>query len=170
MAGWVVEKLSSEHERESFDCGKELLNNFLKQLATQYRKKNLGQTYVVATPNRRVIGYYTISTSRVDFDNVPDDLRRKYPQLPIPVILLGRLAADKAFQGQGVGKTLLVKALRQAAQLSDTVGVAAVEVHAIDDDARNFYLKYGFTPLMDDQLHLYLPIKTIHTLLEQDTV
>lgn len=167
--GWVVEKLSSDHERESFDCGKELLNSFLKRLANQYRKKNLGQTYVVATPDKRVIGYYTISTSRVDFDNVPDDLRRQYPQIPIPVVLLGRLAVDKAFQSQGIGKTLLVKALRQAGELAETIGIAAVEVHAIDDKARGFYLKYGFTSLTDDQQHLYLPIKTINKLLELRT-
>jgi GNAT superfamily N-acetyltransferase len=167
--GWVVERLSSDHERESFDCGKELLNNFLKRLATQYRKKNLGQTYVIATPDKRVIGYYTISTSRVDFDNVPDDLRRQYPQIPIPVVLLGRLAVDKAFQSQGVGRTLLVKALHQAGELAETVGIAAVEVHAIDDEARGFYLKYGFTSLTDDQHHLYLPIKTINKLLELGT-
>jgi GNAT superfamily N-acetyltransferase len=165
--GWVVEKLSSDHEREKFDCGKELLNNFLKRLASQYRKKNLGQTYVITTPDKQVIGYYTISTSRVDFDDVPDDLRRQYPQIPIPVVLLGRLAVDKEFQGQGVGKTLLVEALRQAGGLAEAVGIAAVEVHAIDDEARAFYLSYGFTSLVDDNQHLYLPIKTIKKLLEQ---
>jgi GNAT superfamily N-acetyltransferase len=116
-----------------------------------------------------VVGYYTISTSRVDFDNVPDDLRRQYPQIPISVVLLGRLAVDKAFQGQGVGKTLLVKALRQAAELSNAIGIAAVEVPALDDQARAFYLKYGFTALSDDQKHLYLPIRTVKKLLEQAT-
>lgn len=164
--GWLVEKLGSDHDRETFDCGKELLNNFLKRLANQYRKKNLGQTYVVAAADKRVIGYYTISTSRVDFDDVPDDLRRQYPQIPIPVVLLGRLAVDKAFHGQGVGRTLLVKALRQAAEVADTVGIAAVEVHAIDDEARSFYLKYGFVSLVDDPHHLYLPIRTVKRLLE----
>jgi GNAT superfamily N-acetyltransferase len=166
--GWVVEKLSSDHDREAFDCGKELLYKFLKRLAIQYRKKSLGQTYVVATPDKRVIGYYTISTSRVNLDYVPDDLRRHYPQIPIPVVLLGRLAVDKAFQGQGVGKTLMVKALRQAGEVAETVGVAAVEVHALDDEARDFYLKYGFTSLADDRHHLYLPIRTIMRLMEQD--
>ena len=166
---WVVEKLGSDHEREGFECGKELLNNFLKRLATQYRKKNLGHTYVIATPDKRVIGYYTISTSRVDFDDVPNDFRRQYPEIPIPVVLLGRLAVDKAFHGQGVGKTLLVKALRQAAEVAETVGIVAVEVHAIDDEARAFYLKYGFISLMDDLRHLYLPIKTIKKLLGPET-
>lgn len=163
---WEVEKLRAEHERESFDCGKELLNNFLKRLAGQYRKKNLGQTYVMATPEHRVVGYYTISTSRVDFDNVPSELRRQYPPIPIPVALLGRLAVDRAYQGRGVGRALLVNALRRAADVADVMGLAAVEVHALDDEARSFYLKYGFTSLIDDRHHLYLPIKTIKHLIE----
>jgi predicted GNAT family N-acyltransferase len=163
---WVVEKLGSQHDRELFDCGKETLNNFIKKLATQYRKKNLGQTFVAVSPEMQVIGYYTISTSRVDFDSIPDHLRRKFPQVPVPVVLLGRLAVDNNYKGCGVGKTLLVTALRQAAALSDTIGIAAVEVDAIDDDARTFYLKYGFTSLEDDRSHLYLPIKTIKYLTE----
>ena len=158
---WVVEKLTSAHQRDAFECGKPLLDNFLHKLAGQYRKKNLGQTYVVALPDKRVIGYYTISTSRVDFREVPDGLRRRFPEIPIPVVLLGRLAVDRAYRGQGVGKTLLVKALRQVAELSERIGIEAVEVHALDEEARSFYLKYGFTSLTDDPHHLYLPIKTI---------
>jgi GNAT superfamily N-acetyltransferase len=163
---WAVEKLSSGHDRKSFDCGNELLNNFLQRLASQYSRKNLGRTYVALTPDNQVIGYYTISTNRVDFENVPDDLARHYPPIPIPVVLLGRLAVDKRFQGRGVGRLLLVKALRQAAELSDAIGIAAVEVHAIDNQARSFYLRYGFTSLLDDRHHLYLPLKTIRKLIE----
>ncbi len=161
---WAIEKLNSEHRREDFDCGQELLNNFIKYLATQYRQKNLGQTYVSATADQRVVGYYTLSTSRVDFQNVPDDLKKRFPEIPIPVVLLGRLAVDRTVQGQGLGKTLLVRALRQSAELSESIGIAAVEVHALDDQAREFYLKYGFTELHDDRFHLYLPIKMIKKL------
>jgi GNAT superfamily N-acetyltransferase len=120
---WVIEKLATHHDRTSFDCGHERLNNFLKNLATQYRKKNLGQTYVAVAPEERVVGYYTISTSRVDFKNVPDLLRKRLPPIPIPVVLLGRLAMDKRNQGQGVGKALLVKALRQAVEFSERIGL-----------------------------------------------
>jgi ribosomal protein S18 acetylase RimI-like enzyme len=161
---WVVEKLTSQHDRSAFDCGNTPLNNFLMKLATQYRKKNLGQTYVAVSPENRVIGYYTISTSRVDFQNITDDLRQRFPQIPVPTVLLGRLAVDNAYKDQGLGKTLLVKALRQAAAFSDSIGIAAVEVDAIDDEARGFYLKYGFTSLKDDQRHLYLPIQTVKQL------
>jgi GNAT superfamily N-acetyltransferase len=163
---WTVEKLSSEHDRTSFDCGNDLLNNFIQKLASQYSRKNLGRTYVATMQDKQVVGYYTISTSRVDFENVPEELARHYPGIPIPVVLLGRLAVDKRFQRQGVGKLLLVRALRQAAELSEAVGIAAVEVHAVDNEARHFYLKYGFTALLDDQHHLYLPVKTIKKLIE----
>ena len=158
---WVVEKLTAEHPRDTFDCGQKPLNNFIQKLAGQYRKKNLGQTYVAALPDKRVVGYYTISTSRVDFQTIPPDLRKRFPEIPIPVVLLGRLAVDKTHHGQGLGKTLLVKALRQAVDLSQIIGITAVEVHALDDQARAFYLKYGFTSLIDDPHHPYMPIKTI---------
>ena len=164
---WVIEKLSSEHKKDTFDCGREPLNNFIQKFAGQYRKKNLGQTYVATLPDKRVIGYYTISTSRVDFQTIPADLRKRFPEIPIPVILLGRLAVDKTHRGQGLGKTLLVKALRQAVDLSQIIGIAAVEVHALDDQARDFYQKYGFTSLVDDHHHLYMPIKTISKLLTE---
>lgn len=165
---WTVEQLRSDHDRESFDCGKDLLNNFLKNLATQYRKKNLGQTYVAVDRQKRVLGYFTISTSRVDFENVPDELRRQFPRIPVPVILVGRLAVDQQFQGQGLGKVLLVAALRLSARLANEVGVAAVQVDALDEEARDFYLKYGFTSLADDRRHLYLPIKTIKKLVDKE--
>lgn len=158
---WVIAKLSSQHDRSSFDCGKPQLNNFIQKLATQYRRRNLGQTYVAVSSANCVIGYYTISTSRVDFANVPDDLRRRFPQIPIPVVLLARLAVDNTYKGHGLGRALLVTALRQAAALSDTIGIAAVEVDAIDDEARSFYRNYGFTSLRDDPRHLYLPIQVI---------
>jgi GNAT superfamily N-acetyltransferase len=63
--------------------------------------------------------------------------------------------------GRGLGKRLLLDALRRTLAIAQSVGIHAVEVVAIDDAARNFYLKYGFSPLLDDANHLYLPIKTI---------
>ena len=95
-----------------------------------------------------------------------DALHAHHPDTPS--WYLGTLGVDPAFQGRGVGKTLLVKALRQAAELSDKIGIAAVEVHALDEEARSFYLKYGFTSLIDDRNHLYLPTKTIKRIVESN--
>jgi GNAT superfamily N-acetyltransferase len=86
------------------------------------------------------------------------------PRLDVPVVLIGRLAVDQSVQGQGLGALLLVDALRRSAQISEQVGIRAVEVDALDDAAKNFYLKFGFRPLLDDPRHLFMPMHEIRKL------
>ena len=100
---------------------------------------------------------------RVVFENLP--LKAKLPpHVPVPVVLLGRLAVDEARRGRGLGELLLMHALWRAEQIGRQAGVYAVEVDALSDAATRFYLKYGFTPLLDDPRHLYLPMKGIEAL------
>lgn len=157
----IIESLSSKHDRSSFDCGEQSLNTYLKQYARQNDVKGLGRTYVAVEPGQTQIeGYYTISTGAVTFEQVPE----KLPRYPIPVVHLGRLAVDLRSQGKALGELLLIDALKRAAQASEQLGIYAVEVRALNENARRFYLKYGFTPLLDDELHLYLSMKTIRKL------
>jgi predicted N-acetyltransferase YhbS len=86
------------------------------------------------------------------------------PRHPVPVILLARLAVDLGARGQGIGRVLLVDALRRSLAIAEQLGVFAVVVDAIDDQARDFYLKFDFRELTDDRMHLYLPIKFIRKL------
>jgi GNAT superfamily N-acetyltransferase len=86
------------------------------------------------------------------------------PKIAVPVVLLGRLAVDRTVQGQGLGAHLLIDALRRTECLAEAVGIRAVEVDAIDDAARRFYLKFGFGPLADDPNHLFLPLHVIRKL------
>jgi predicted N-acetyltransferase YhbS len=79
----------------------------------------------------------------------------------VPVVLLARLAVDQTTQGSGLGEALLVHAMRQCLQLAEKLGIHAIEVDAIDPSAAASYAKYGFVPLLDQPLHLYLPIATI---------
>jgi GNAT superfamily N-acetyltransferase len=95
------------------------------------------------------------------FQEVPTAAAKKLPKHPVPVILLARLAVDQAAQRQGLGRLLLVDAMKRCLQLSKELGVHAIEVEAIDGEAKQFYLKYGFAALEDSELHLYLPIATI---------
>ena len=113
----------------------------------------------------KVLGYYTLAASAVAFDQLPADAARKLPKHPLPVVLLARLAVDRSAQGQRLGEGLLLDALQRALGVSAGLGVHAVEVDAIDDAAIAFYRKYGFTPLLDDAHHLYLPIATVEVLL-----
>ena len=155
-----IESLQPRYDWGAFDCGVTSLNEYLKRYARQNAAKDLGVTYVaVALPEATFIsGYYTLVGSAVARTVLPET---NLPNYPIPSALIGRLAVDQTQQGQGLGRLLLLDALRRAQRLSETMGLFAVEVVALDEAARAFYLKYGFLPLQDDALHLYLPIKTI---------
>lgn len=162
MADWCVEALDRTHERAEFACGKDLLDRFIRNLVTQYEKRRLGRIYVAVRVNeKRVLGYFTLASGAIAFENVPDLASRKLPRHPVPVILLARLAVDQATQGQGLGRFLLRDALQRCQLIANQLGVHAVEVHAIDEEARAFYAKYGFVSLQDNPLHLFLPMATI---------
>jgi len=159
---FVIEKLSSRHDRSAFDCGIEELNAYLKKYSGQHERRGISRTYVAVEEGENpALGYYSISSGAVSFDAVPENL----PRHPVPVALIGRLAVDKRARGHGLGETLLVHALRSAQRASAVVGIYAVVVDAWDEAARKFYLKYGFNELKDDRLHLYLSMRVIRQLL-----
>ncbi|HZY86446.1 MAG TPA: GNAT family N-acetyltransferase [Gemmataceae bacterium] len=162
MADWQIERLDKSHQRGEFCCGKAPLDDFLRSLVSQYEKRGLGRTYVAVKPGeKRAYGYYTLASGAVAFAALPTEVARKLPRHPVPVALLGRLAVDQAAQGQGLGAELLMDALHRCLGLSQSLGLFAVEVVAIDDEAKRFYEKYDFLPLLDAERHLYLPMKTI---------
>jgi GNAT superfamily N-acetyltransferase len=162
MVEWLVEPLDSLHERADFSCGKGSLDNFLRALVSQYEKRRLGRTYVaVRSGEKKVLGYFTLASASVVFENLPPKVKKKLPCHPVPVVLLARLAVDQGAQGQGLGRLLLVDALERCLQLLHELGIHAVEVTALDEPAKTFYEKYGFVALGDNSFHLYLPIATI---------
>ena len=162
---WDIQRLAKSHELAPFDCGKTPLNDWLKQLAGQYERRDLARTYVaVRTGQPSVCGYYAVSSHQVRYEALPADQAKGLPHIDVPVVLLGRLAVDRALQGQGLGQHLLVDALRRANHISQHLGVRAVEVHAIDEEARRFYRKFGFVSLDDDRRHLYLSIRVVRKL------
>jgi len=155
---FIIEPLDKSHQRENFDCGEISLNDFLRKYARQNAERGLGRTFVAVLPGeKRVLGYYTLSSGSIAFDAVPE----KLPRYPIPVAHLGRLAVDSSMRGQGLGELLLIDALERTVIISGEFGIYAVELFALTGRAKQFYLKYGFVSLKDDDKHLYLPVKTI---------
>jgi GNAT superfamily N-acetyltransferase len=168
MADWQIERLERGHVRDSFSCGKPPLDEFIHRLVSQYEKRNLGRTYVAVRPgDKQVLGYYTLASGAISFQNLPETSARKLPRHPVPVILLARLAVDLSVQGKGRGEGLLSDALRRGLSLADKLGIHAVEVDAIDQQAKAFYEKYGFEPLLDNEFHLFLPIATIQSAIQR---
>ena len=159
-----IERLTRSHDRNDFDCGETMLNSYIQRLAVQNDKQNIGRTFVaVEAGHTRILGYYTLAVGKITFANIPNN-RKLPPNMPVPVALLGRLAVDNGSKGSGLGRHLLLHALWRSKQIATHAGIYAVEVDALHEQTARFYLKYGFTPLIDNPLHLYLSMKDIEAL------
>ncbi len=158
---WSIRPLTSAHNVGTFDCGEASLNSFLQRHALNNHKAGLGRTFVATQGEQsEIAGYFTLSTGSVRFDVIPEHAKKRLPKYPIPTVHLGRLAVDLRYQGKKLGEVLLVEALRKAAVASSNLGVYAVDVIALHDRAKAFYLKYGFVEMLDQPLHLFLPMAT----------
>lgn len=148
---------------ESFDCGKIALDDWLKVRAIDNEGSG-SRTYVVTAASGpdagAVVGYYTLASGAVLRQAAPGKLRRNMPD-PLPVLVLGRMAVDRRHQGQRLGAAMMREAMLKAAQVSAQIGLRALMVHAIDDDALPFYLRWGFKPFPPSGLTMFLPIETI---------
>ncbi len=152
------------------------LDDYLQRFAGQNERAGVSQHFVAvpaadgpsatgrSSPHVPVLGYYALSAGAVAFDDVPDELKKRLPHYPVPVAHLGRLAVDVSMQGRGLGEDLLIDALARILRVGTQIGIQAVEVVAINENATQFYLRYGFTPLRDDPRHLYLPLSTVRKL------
>lgn len=158
----VIEVLEG-HNRSNFDCGIEPLNRYLREQASQDKKKNISTPFVlVGEEPGLVIGYYTLCSNSVRLDDIPQDLRKKLPRYPyIPATLIGRLAMDRRYQGKGYGELLLLDALHRSLTAKLAIASALVIVEAKDDKAKAFYGKFGFIPLVNYTHHLFLPMAAI---------
>lgn len=152
--------LAAQHVRSGFDCGDGALNDFLQRQSGQLARKGYGKTYVaLAADGVKVIGFVTLSVGQVETTQLPSSL--KLSRYPAPVLRIGRLAVDRAAQGQGVGQQLMAFALQLSLEFSQQVGLYAVTVDAKYEQAKAFYTALGFTATLDDPLCLYLPIATL---------
>lgn len=163
-AAGAIEKLRLDHQLDSFDCGKEELNRFLKRNAWTNQQANSAQTYVAAR-ELVVIGYYSLAAGAVTYEGASERVKKGLARHPIPVILLARLAVDVTSQGQGIGPALLKDALKRTAQAADTIGARALLVHAKDADAKSFYEHFNFEPSLSDAFHLLLLMKDLKRML-----
>ncbi len=162
----TIEILNKSHKKQEFDCGISMLNNYIRQQAKQDVKRDLSACFVlVEQSNSRVIGYYTLSSNSIPRADFPDLLIKRLPPsyTNLPTILLGRLAIDKEYKGNGFGELILMDALNRSVNIAKDLGTLAVVVDPVDKNARYFYERYGFMELTGSG-KMFLPIKTIQQL------
>jgi len=149
--------LGVDHFLDDFTCGKASLDDWLVRHARQAQTSGSAKTFVVAD-GRRVAGYFSLAVGQVDSVEVPERIRKGMGQYPIPVVLLARLAVDRAYQGQGVGVGMLQDAIRRTLLIAEQAGIRALLTHPIDANADAFYCRFGFvsSPVRDGQLLLLL--------------
>lgn len=161
MIRFEFSTLDKSFDRDSFDCGSIELNNFLKTKARQNQAVGFNKTFVAIAKDdntKKVLGYYALSMGEINLAALPLELIKRLPRHPVPVARMGRLAVDVSVIGQGLGKLLMVDAMKRVQTASELIGVYALLVDAKDESAKKFYLKYGFIPLTDEPMILFLPI------------
>lgn len=153
------ELLGAHHQIDAFDCGDDALDAWLLRKAARNQAEGSSRTWVV-TEGRRVVAYYASSTAVVLRADASRRAGRNQPD-PLPALLLGRMAVDRGWQGQGLGAALLKHFLLKALEVAEVTGVRLVLVHAKDDRAAALYRHHGFEPSPVDDLTLMLLLKDL---------
>lgn len=159
-ASFRVAPLTSEIDRHGFNCGNEALDRYFHSQVTQDIRRRVTACFVALDSKDQVAGYYTLAPASVQLTDLPPDLAKKLPRYPaVPTIRMGRLAVDVNYRKQGLGGALLANALLRSAKSEITA--YAMLVDAKDDQAEAFYRHFGFIPLPDTPLTLFLPLSGI---------
>jgi len=156
----AIEKLRRDHAIDAFDCGREALNSWLRKHALQNQGAGAAQTYV-GLAGGVVVGYYSLAVGQIEYADAPERLRKGLARHPVPIMLLARLAVDKNWQKQGVGRALLRDAVLRTLQAADIAGIRALAVHAKDEQARRYYEQFDFAASPADPLHLMVLLKDV---------
>jgi GNAT superfamily N-acetyltransferase len=151
-------RLEPSHPIEGFACGYDSLDRWLASQALRADRERTAVTYIV-NDEVRVVGYYSLASHSVRRASVGGGwLQRNTPD-PIPALLLGRLAVDLRYQGQGIGWSLLQHAIGQALVTGSLVDIRALVVDPIDQSATDFYAHYGFRLFPADSQRMFLPLR-----------
>jgi GNAT superfamily N-acetyltransferase len=155
------EPLGEAHETSLFDCRKPPLNEFLQKYALLAQRANTARSYV-ALRGIRAVGYYSLTSASIETGSAAGRITKGTGRyLVVPATLLARLAVDRSEAGRGLGKALLKDAFVRFLRAQEIVASRVLLVHAIDDDARQFYERFGFEASPVDKYHLYLLTKDI---------
>ena len=153
----ILEPLGKEHDRSKFSCGEAELDEWFRRRAGQDERRNIARVFVAVDSELGVVGFYSLSSFKLDFDDLPDVIALKLPRYDgIPAAPIGRLARDIRVRGKGVGDLLVADAVRRILSAAQSLAVFAIMVDAKDERAATFYERLGFRsfPLRPNRLFL----------------
>lgn len=167
-----VELDKTLHERTFFDCGEDELSDFLRTKAARHMAAGISRTMVLPASlplpegKHQIIAFYTIAPGSIGRETLPEKLLKKLPHYPVPVFLLAQMAVQSEYQGQGLGKITLVKALEYLFEINSHMRAYAIIVDCLNNKAESFYSKYGFEMLchQNKRARTFLPMKTVEQL------
>jgi GNAT superfamily N-acetyltransferase len=170
VADVVVEILTKAHDRKSFDCGASNQNEFLRQRARKHAELGYSQTYVAAENGEtHILGFVTLAMGSIGFEEIDEAIASRLPRYPMPVVVLGQLGTDVAFQDRGIGSLLLRFAIERAVPVAQSIGCFAMVIDADNPKAHDWYLKKGFVSLREKSMRVYLPIVTLKASMRHPT-
>jgi GNAT superfamily N-acetyltransferase len=156
------ERITPEHETAAFDSGEATLDEWLRKRALKNSSGGGSRCFVICN-GKTVIGYYSLSSGAVAHETAPKNMRRNMPD-PLPAMLLGRLAIDRRYHNQGLGSALLRDAMLRTLSISQETGVALMFVHALHDQAKQFYLSRGFVQSPLQPMTLMMTVATVQAI------
>lgn len=172
-----VQLSKSDHDRNSFDCGENELNVFIKTQAYKHMQAGISRTMILpsnqpllnqplSNPKYAICAFYSVTPSSISRETLPVELAKKLPHYPIPVFLIAQLAVHKEFHGEGLGKVSLIRALKYLWNVNHHMKAYAIVVDCLNTSAQRFYTKFGFEVLCEQngRVRLFLPMKTVEQL------
>ena len=155
--------LADTDNLSSFASTNQEMNDWLQKHAGNNQSSGASKTYIIATTEGQIVGYYSIAAGAVARQSALRSLGHNAPD-PIPVGVIGRLAVDKEWSGRGVGAGLLKDAVLRIVGAAQIIGIRAIIVHSLPD-ALAFYTRFGFVESKLEPLLLMYPLEKISALL-----
>jgi len=156
---WNVEPLGDAHAIDAFDCGNDILSDWVR-IHAHHAVRQGTRTYVVVDEGNQVVGYFSLAPHVIEREEVPRSIGRGAPR-QVPAILLAKFALDRRIQGRGFGRELLVLALTIIVEAAKVAGGKVVVVDAIDEDAAGFYAHHDFIPVPGNPHRLVQKLSTV---------
>jgi GNAT superfamily N-acetyltransferase len=165
---WIIQPLTRSHDRQNFDCGDQDLNAYLRYTAHQHSEKGIARTFVAVddTNPSEILGFFTLVSCEIFVEKLARKFAKRYPTRA-PAAKLARLAVATHLQRKGLGTHLLLDAMDRVLRVAEHLGIIGFIVDAKHEDAANYYHQFGFIPLPDNALELFLPLATIRKAFEK---